>query len=141
MVNISQQCSEVQLSFRYVFLVYFILFCCFLFSTYIDTIPSAVRWRLLLSLHVHHTPSRSEAMNQSVRYKNKKLCYRRRIARRAVSQNLVNCRSKLYNKYTRNRSNGVRGLYDCRAGVVNKLDRRRRRVLLTTRSTCRGEIF
>ena len=32
---------------------------------------------------------------------------------------------------------------DCRIGVVNKLDRRRRRrrVLLTTRSTCRGEIF
>jgi len=42
----------------------------------------------------------------------------------------------------KNRSNGVRGLYDCRARVVNKLDRRRRRrVLLTTRSTCRGEIF
>jgi len=34
-------------------------------------------------------------------------------------------------------------LADCRIGVVNKLDRRRRRrrVLLTTRSTCRGEIF
>jgi len=33
-------------------------------------------------------------------------------------------------------------LVDCRTGVVNKLDRRRRRrVLLTTRSTCRGEIF
>jgi len=34
-------------------------------------------------------------------------------------------------------------LVDCRIGVVNKLDRRRRRrrVLLTTRSTCRGEIF
>ena len=33
-------------------------------------------------------------------------------------------------------------LVDCRTGVVNKLDRRRRRrrVLLTTRSTCRGEI-
>jgi len=31
---------------------------------------------------------------------------------------------------------------DCLVGVVNKLDRRRRRrVLLTTRSTCRGEIF
>jgi len=32
-------------------------------------------------------------------------------------------------------------LVDCRIGVVNKLDRRRRGVLLTTRSTCRGEIF
>ena len=33
-------------------------------------------------------------------------------------------------------------LVDCRIGVVNKLDRRRRwRALLTTRSTCRGEIF
>jgi len=34
-------------------------------------------------------------------------------------------------------------LVDCRIGVVNKLDRRRRRrrVMLTTRSTCRGEIF
>ena len=33
-------------------------------------------------------------------------------------------------------------LVDCRIGVVNKLDRwrRRRRVLLTTRPTCRGEI-
>ena len=33
-------------------------------------------------------------------------------------------------------------LVDCRIGVVNKLDRRRRRrrVLLATRSTCRGEI-
>ena len=31
-------------------------------------------------------------------------------------------------------------LVDCRIGVVNKLDRRRRRrVLLTTRSTCRSE--
>jgi len=30
-------------------------------------------------------------------------------------------------------------LVDCRIGVVNKLDRRR--VLLTTRSTCRGEIL
>ena len=72
-----------------------------------------------------------------------------------VSQNLVNGRNKLYNKCTTNRSNGVRGLQrstcckqprlvDCRIGVVNKLDRprRRRRVLLTTtRLTCRGEIF
>ena len=33
-------------------------------------------------------------------------------------------------------------LVDCCIGVVNKLDRRRRwRALLTTRSTCRGEIF
>ena len=58
---------------------------------------------------------------------------------------------QLYNKSTTNRSNAVRGLQlidcskqprlvDCRIGVVNKLDRRRR-VLLTTRSTCRGEIF
>ena len=56
---------------------------------------------------------------------------------------------------TTNRSNGVRALQlttcskqprlvDCRIGVVNKLDRprRRRRVsLTTTRLTCRGEIF
>jgi len=34
---------------------------------------------------------------------NKKLCYRRRTARRAMSQNLVNCRNKLYDKYTINR--------------------------------------
>ena len=34
-------------------------------------------------------------------------------------------------------------LADCRIGIVNKLDRqwRQQRVLLTTRSTCRGEIF
>jgi len=31
-------------------------------------------------------------------------------ATRYVSQNLVNCRNKLYNKSTTNRSNGVRGL-------------------------------
>jgi len=72
-----------------------------------------------------------------------------------VSRHLVNCRNKLYNKSTTNRSNGVTGLQlidcskqprliDCRSiGVVNKLDRRRRlrRVLLTSRSTCRGHIF
>jgi len=31
-------------------------------------------------------------------------------ATRYVSQNLVNCRNKLYNKTTINRSNGVKGL-------------------------------
>jgi len=31
-------------------------------------------------------------------------------ATRCVSQNLVNCRNKLYNKSATNRSNGVRGL-------------------------------
>jgi len=70
----------------------------------------------------------------------KKLCYRRRTARRVVSQNLVNCRNKLYNKFTTKPSNGVGRLQltDLRSiGVVIKLDRRRRRrVLLTTRSTC-----
>jgi len=39
------------------------------------------------------------------------------------------------------RMQGWVDLIDCRIGVVNKLDRRRRRVLLTTRSTCRGKIF
>jgi len=61
---------------------------------------------------------------------NKELYYCRRTARRAVSQNLVNCRNKLNNKSTTNRNNGVRGLQlidqprlvDCRIGVVNKLD-------------------
>ena len=65
---------------------------------------------------------------------------------------LHNCRNKLYSKSTANRSNGVRGLQltdvtcsnqprlvDCRIGVINRIDRRR--VLLTTRSTCRGEVF
>ena len=65
---------------------------------------------------------------------------------------LHNCRNKLYSKSTANRSNGVRGLQltdvtcsnqprlvDCRTGVINRIDRRR--VLLTTRSTCRGEVF
>ena len=44
---------------------------------------------------------------------NKKLCYRRRTARRAVifSRNLVNCRNKLYDKSATNRSNGVRWLH------------------------------
>ena len=42
---------------------------------------------------------------------NKKLCYRRRTARRAVSGKMfVNCSNKLYNKSTTNRSSGVRGL-------------------------------
>ena len=70
-------------------------------------------------------------------------------ATRCVSQNLVNCRNKLYNKSRRNRMEleGYRWptcseqprLVDCPIGVVNKLDRRRR-VLLTTRSPCCGEI-
>ena len=49
------------------------------------------------------------------------------------------CRNKLYDKSTANRSNGIRGLQltdcskqprlvDCRIGVVNKLDRPRRRL-------------
>jgi len=54
----------------------------------------------------------------------------------AVSQNLVNCRNKLYNKSTTNRNDGVRGLQlidlygkqprlvDCHVSVVNELDRR-----------------
>jgi len=63
-----------------------------------------------------------------------------------------NCRNKLYSKSTANQSNGVRGLQladvtcsnqprlvDCRIDLINRLDRRR--VVLTTRSTCRGEIF
>jgi len=68
-------------------------------------------------------------------------------ATRYVSQNLANCRNLLYNKSTTNRNNGViegyswptcskqPRLVDCRIGVVNKLDRRRRqrRVLLTNR--------
>ena len=77
---------------------------------------------------------------------NKKLCYG------YVSQNLVNSRNNLYDKSATNRME-LEGYscricmkqprLDCRIGVVNKLDRRRRRrrVLLTTRSTCRGEIF
>ena len=45
----------------------------------------------------------------------KKLCHRRRTARRAVSQNILNCcvhfcRNKLYNKSRTDRSTGVRGL-------------------------------
>jgi len=75
-------------------------------------------------------------------------------ATRYVSKNLVNSRKKLYNESTTNRSNGVRGLQlidcskqprlvDCRIGVVKKLDcqQQQRRVLLTTQSTCSGEIF
>jgi len=75
--------------------------------------------------------------------------------RDAVSQNLVNFRNKLQNKSITNRDNGVRALerfnwptcskqsrlVDCRIGVVNKLDRRRWVLLLTTRLTCRSEIF
>jgi len=81
--------------------------------------------------------------------------YRRRAAWHAVSQNAVNCINKLYNKSTKYRSNGVEGyswstcskqprLVDCRihVGVGDKLYRRGRRwrVLLTKRSTCRGEV-
>ena len=58
-------------------------------------------------------------------------------ATRYVSQNLVNCRNKLFNRSTTNRTE-LEGyswatcskqprLVDCRIGVVNKLDRRRRR--------------
>jgi len=53
---------------------------------------------------------------------------------RYVSQHLVNCRNKFYDKSTKNRmeldgnscSKQPR-LVDCRVSVVNKLDRRRRR--------------
>ena len=81
---------------------------------------------------------------------NKKLCCRRRTARRAMS---VNCRNKLYTSPRQVAVMEAEGygwptcskqprLVDCRIGVVNKLDRRRRRrVLLTTRSSCSGEIF
>ena len=80
------------------------------------------------------------------------LLLQRDRATRYVSQNLVNCRNKMCNKSAKNRME-LKGyswpiykqsrLVDCRIGVVNKLDRwrRRRRALLTTRSTCRGEIF
>ena len=45
-------------------------------------------------------------------------------------------------RYSRSTCSKQPRLVDCRIGVVNKLDRRRRRrVLLTTRSTCRGEMF
>ena len=60
-------------------------------------------------------------------------------ATRYVSENLVNCRNKMYDKSTTNRMelDGYRRstcskqprLVDCRIGVVNKLDRRRRRVV------------
>jgi len=84
----------------------------------------------------------------------KKLCYHRGTARRAkyVSRNLVNCCSrKKYIKSTTNRSDGVRAIVygrltcskqprciDCRkcgqqAGSST--------VLLTARSTIRGEVF
>jgi len=58
-------------------------------------------------------------------------------ATRYVSRNLANCRNKLYNKFTTNRGDGEGDrspscskqpqLVDCRIGVINKLDRRRRR--------------
>jgi len=42
--------------------------------------------------------------------------------------------------YSRPTCNKEPRLVDCRISVVNKLDRRRRPDLLTTRSTCRGEM-
>jgi len=85
---------------------------------------------------------------------NKKLCYRRRTARRAMSVKILSTveTSSTANPqqiavmelegYSRPTCSKQARLVNCRIGVVNKLDRRRRRrVLLTTRSTCRGEIF
>ena len=82
-----------------------------------------------------------------------KLCHHRHAMSVEIDR-IHNCRNELYHKSATNRSNGVRGLQcwptcskqprlvDCRIGVVNKLDRRRRRrVLFTARSTCRDEIF
>ena len=94
------------------------------------------------------------AENEKIRSKNKKRYATADAPRtRYVSQNLVTCK----NKFTANpeqiavmelegyswlTSSKQPRLVDCRIGVVNKLDCRRRRrwVLLTTRSTCRGEI-
>jgi len=85
---------------------------------------------------------------------NKNLCYRRGTARRAVSVNILSTveRSCTTNPqqiavlvlegYSWPTCSKQPRLVDCPIGVVNKLHRRRRRrVLLTTRSTCRGEIF
>ena len=85
---------------------------------------------------------------------NKKLCYRRRTARRAMSvivlptvetsstANPQQIAVMELEGYSRPTCSKQARLVDCRISVVNKLDRRRRRrVLLTTRSTCRGEIF
>ena len=80
-------------------------------------------------------------------YKN--LRYRRRTERREMSkccQLLHKYRNKLYNKFTTNLSNGVtvgRRVVNSHGAstvvVVNHVDRRR--VLLTTRSTCGDEIL
>jgi len=94
------------------------------------------------------------AENEKIRSKNKKR-YATADApwTRYVSQNLVTCKNKFTTNpeqiavmelegYSWLTSSKQPRLVDCRIGVVNKLDcrRRRRRVLLTTRSTCCGEI-
>ena len=84
----------------------------------------------------------------------KKLGYHRHSSQRAVSQTRVNCCATAETSCTANPQQiavmELKGyswptcskqprLVDCRIGVVNRIDRRR--VLLTTRSTCLGEIF
>ena len=104
-----------------------------------DALFAAVCWA-----HIHDDVSQQETLlpltDRATRY---------------VSQNLVNCRNKLYNNPQQIAMMELEGyswltcskqsrLVDCRTDVVNKLEcrrRRRRRELLTTRSTCRGEIF
>jgi len=90
-------------------------------------------------------------------YLNKKLSYRRRTARCAMSVKLLSitdvetvCTTNPQQTelmelecYSWSTCSKQPRLVDCRIGVVNKLDRRRRRrrVLLSTRSIRRGEIF
>ena len=86
----------------------------------------------------------------------KKLCCRRRTARLAMSVRILSTVERICTTnpqqnevmelegYSSPTCSKQPRLVDCRIGVVNKLDcrrRRRRRVLLTKRSTCRGEIF
>ena len=95
--------------------------------------------------------------NLFIKFLNKKLWYRRRTARCAMSVKLWSitdvetvCTTNPQQTelmelecYSWSTCSKQPRLVDCRIGVVNKLDRRRRRrrVLLTARSTCRGEIF
>jgi len=77
-------------------------------------------------------------------------------ATRYISSNLVNCCTTVETSCTANRQQvevmelwvtadrlvvNKPLLVNCRIGVVNKLDRQRALLTMTTRSTCSGEIF
>jgi len=71
---------------------------CLVIVLYILVKPVLIKttFKTINSIRIHHIIT---TMSNA----NKKLCYRRQTARRAMSVNFLNCRNKLYDKSTTNR--------------------------------------